>query len=264
MQAHPSALGSAPYNATSALPYLFKVLSVAKALSVQSHPDKALAEKLHASRPDLYKDDNHKPEMACALTPFEAMCGFRSPTEIAAHLASVPELREMVGEEAAVGLINAAASLAAATANIKSGHDSVKEADFKSALRRAFTAFMTAPADAVAKHTSALESRLASRTFSDAESMSPDAVARRLCAQYPGDVGVFAPYWLNTLRLEPGQAIFLGANAPHAYLAGDCMEVMACSDNVIRAGLTPKFKDVDTLCSSLTYECGAPDVSAAC
>ena len=75
--AHPAALGAAPYSATSALPYLFKVLSVAKALSVQAHPDKALAERLHAARPDLYKDDNHKPEMACALTPFEAMCGFR-------------------------------------------------------------------------------------------------------------------------------------------------------------------------------------------
>jgi len=75
--AHPAALGAPPYSATSALPYLFKVLSVAKALSVQAHPDKRLAERLHAARPDLYKDDNHKPEMACALTPFEAMCGFR-------------------------------------------------------------------------------------------------------------------------------------------------------------------------------------------
>ena len=42
------------------LPYLFKVLSVNKALSIQAHPDKKLAEKLFASRPDVYKDDNHK------------------------------------------------------------------------------------------------------------------------------------------------------------------------------------------------------------
>ena len=75
--AHPAALGAPPYNATSALPFLLKVLSVAKALSVQAHPDRQLAVKLHAARPDMYRDDNHKPEMAVALTPFDAMCGFR-------------------------------------------------------------------------------------------------------------------------------------------------------------------------------------------
>ena len=75
--ANPASLGSPPYNASSALPYLLKVLSVAKALSVQAHPDRTLAPTLHATRPDMYRDDNHKPEMAVALTPFEAMCGFR-------------------------------------------------------------------------------------------------------------------------------------------------------------------------------------------
>ena len=53
--------------------------------------------------------------------------------------------------------------------------------------------------------------------------------------------------------LEPGQSVFLGANEPHAYLAGDCTEIMACSDNVVRAGLTPKLRDTDTLVSMLTY-----------
>ena len=53
-----------------------QVLSVAKALSIQAHPDKALAERLHAEQPQHYKDDNHKPEMALALTPFEALCSF--------------------------------------------------------------------------------------------------------------------------------------------------------------------------------------------
>ena len=56
------------------LPWLLKVLSAGKALSIQAHPDKSLAEKLHKDKPDLYKDSNHKPEMAIALTPFEAMC----------------------------------------------------------------------------------------------------------------------------------------------------------------------------------------------
>ena len=60
----------------SSLPFLFKVLSVRTALSIQAHPDKALAAQLHARQPDMYKDDNHKPEMAVAITPFEALCSF--------------------------------------------------------------------------------------------------------------------------------------------------------------------------------------------
>merc|ERR1719245_1101037 len=79
------------------LPYLFKVLSVNKSLSIQAHPDKALAEKLHADRPNVYKDDNHKPEMALALTKFQAMCGFRPYAEIAKFLEEVPEFGELSG-----------------------------------------------------------------------------------------------------------------------------------------------------------------------
>jgi mannose-6-phosphate isomerase len=59
------------------LPFLFKVLSIAKALSIQAHPNKKLAEQLHAKDPKNYPDDNHKPEMAIAITPFEGLCGFR-------------------------------------------------------------------------------------------------------------------------------------------------------------------------------------------
>ena len=64
---------------TSGLPYLFKILSVRTALSIQAHPDKALARKLHGARPDLYKDDNHKPEMAVAISAFEALCSSARP-----------------------------------------------------------------------------------------------------------------------------------------------------------------------------------------
>jgi mannose-6-phosphate isomerase len=54
------------------------VLSVAKALSIQAHPDKELAKVQHKLHPNLYKDDNHKPEMALAVTEFEALCSFIS------------------------------------------------------------------------------------------------------------------------------------------------------------------------------------------
>lgn len=79
------------------LPFLFKVLSVAKALSIQAHPDKQLAERLHADRPDVYKDPNHKPEMACAVTQFQCLCGFRPPQQIARFLETVPGSRVLCG-----------------------------------------------------------------------------------------------------------------------------------------------------------------------
>lgn len=76
----------------------------------------------------------------------------------------------------------------------------------------------------------------------------------RLEKQYPTDVGVIATFFLNHVKLAPGEALFLGANEPHAYIFGECIECMATSDNVVRAGLTPKHRDVQTLCSMLTYK----------
>lgn len=72
--------------------------------------------------------------------------------------------------------------------------------------------------------------------------------------QYPADVGVLAAFLFNYVKLNPGEALYLGANEPHAYVYGECIECMATSDNVVRAGLTPKHRDVRTLCSMLTYK----------
>lgn len=80
------------------LPFLSKVLSVETALSIQAHPDKKLAEILHETKPDLYKDANHKPEMAYALGNFVAMCGFRSAEEIASNLRECTYLRSLIGD----------------------------------------------------------------------------------------------------------------------------------------------------------------------
>ena len=66
-------------------------------------------------------------------------------------------------------------------------------------------------------------------------------------------MGVLSVFFLNLVSLPAGDAIYLAANQPHAYLAGELMEVMATSDNVLRAGLTPKLRDTGVLCSSLTY-----------
>jgi len=82
-------------------------------------------------------------------------------------------------------------------------------------------------------------------------------IIKKLNKDYPNDIGNFAPFILNYMILQPGEAIFLQPNEPHAYLYGECFECMACSDNVVRAGLTPKLKDVPTLLSLLTFNLGA-------
>jgi mannose-6-phosphate isomerase len=237
-QSHPGDLGVPPESSTSALPYLFKVLSVNTALSIQAHPDKKLAAALHAARSDLCKDSNHKPEMAIALTPFEAMCGFRPLAEIATALSHVPELRELVGEAHAHAIEAGASS----------------HVDSRELLRAAFAAYMehSDRPEHVADQVTALITRLA--TDPSTNTLGVSELVKRLNEQYPGDIGVFAPYWFNVVLLRPGEGIFLAANEPHAYLSGDCVECMACSDNVIRAGLTPKHKDVPTLIAMLTYK----------
>ena len=218
------------------LPFLTKVLSVAKALSIQAHPDKTLAEQLHADRPNVYKDANHKPEMTLAETEFEALCGFVAGDVLAANLISVPELRAVVGQAAAD-----------AFAASPGGKDE---------LRAVFTALMTADGDVVAAQVDALAARLHAKP----DKTPVDALACRLNEQYPKDVGVLCAYVLNYLALKPGQCIYLAANEPHAYLAGECIECMATSDNVVRAGLTPKLRDTAILCDMLTYRAGVPVV----
>ncbi|PNJ43309.1 MPI isoform 17, partial [Pongo abelii] len=86
------------------LPFLFKVLSVETPLSIQAHPNKELAEKLHLQAPQHYPDANHKPEMAIALTPFQGLCGFRPVEEIVTFLKKVPEFQFLIGDEAATHL----------------------------------------------------------------------------------------------------------------------------------------------------------------
>ena len=218
------------------LPFLTKVLSVAKALSIQAHPDKTLAEQLHADRPNVYKDANHKPEMTLAVTEFEALCGFVAGDVLAANLVSVPELRAVVGQAAAD-----------AFAASPGGKDE---------LRAVFTALMTADGNVVAAQVDALAARLHAKP----DKTPVDALACRLNEQYPKDVGVLCAYVLNYLALKPGQCIYLAANEPHAYLAGECIECMATSDNVVRAGLTPKLRDTAILCDMLTYRAGVPVV----
>ncbi|KAK1943534.1 Mannose-6-phosphate isomerase [Phytophthora citrophthora] len=240
-------------NETGDLPYLFKVLSVRKALSIQAHPDIPLARELHANFPQIYKDANHKPEMTIALTRFEALCQFREINEIAAYLQAVPELRALVDAE---GLQLYGCWLSSdLLLTIRLVQRLITQQN-EAALREFFRCFVYAESDNIVAQLRALRTRLeASPSLTALEKL-----VLRLDNEYPGDIGCFCPFLLNYLTLEPGEAMFLDANEPHAYLSGDCVECMACSDNVVRAGLTPKFIDKETLHSMLTYNTGKPHV----
>ncbi|XP_015597331.1 mannose-6-phosphate isomerase [Cephus cinctus] len=218
------------------LPFLFKILSVNKALSIQAHPNKERAVQLHRSHPDIYKDPNHKPELAIALTPFEALCGFRPISEIKQYLKSVPELRTIIGEDKVLELMT------------------MDEAGLPAALKKCFQNFINCDPGVVALQLRKLLDRIASLDESTRQILNANLL-ERLHSEYPGDIGCFGIYLFNFITLQPGEAIYLGPNEPHAYLSGDCVECMACSDNVIRAGLTPKLKDVTTLVEMLTYNC---------
>lgn len=235
------------------LPFLFKILSIAKALSIQAHPNKKLAEQLHAKDPQNYPDDNHKPEMAIALTHFEGLCGFRPPSEIVHFLDTVESLRHFVGPEAT----------SAFTDTIKSheGDESDEaKADNKAALRKLFGALISRPQSELETATKALleEATADTENFAGggAGPSSGKVLAElisRLHGHFGPDCGLFVLFLCNFVNLAPGEALFLRADDIHAYISGDIIECMAASDNVVRAGFTPKFKDVDTLVSMLTY-----------
>jgi mannose-6-phosphate isomerase len=219
----------------SGLPFLLKVLSVAKPLSIQAHPDLRLAGELHARAPKLYQDSNHKPELTVAITPFEALCGFRAKEDIMADIARVPEFADAADRATSDDFVRA----------VKTG------AATPDALRYLFASLMSCDPSDVAAAIGSLAERL--------DRMDPDAVTDRdrlllrLHAHFPGDIGCFGAYLFAHVHLAPGQSVFINANEPHAYLSGQCVEIMATSDNVVRAGLTPKDKDVDTLVSMLSY-----------
>ncbi|KAK2733739.1 Mannose-6-phosphate isomerase [Onygenales sp. PD_40] len=239
------------------LPFLFKVLSIRKALSIQAHPNKRLAATLHERDPCNYPDDNHKPEMTIAVTPFEGLCGFRPLAEIVHFLRAVEPLRELVGAQAAETFENAV-----------SGQEQSDDPDTteknKAALRAVFTTLMNSTPEAISSAAEKLISAAKSSpsTFATSEASpstnpaNPDelaAIAIRLNDQFPNDIGLFVFFFLNFIKLSPGEAMFLKADDIHAYISGDIIECMASSDNVVRAGFTPKFKDVSTLTDMLTY-----------
>jgi mannose-6-phosphate isomerase len=224
------------------LPFLLKLLAAGAPLSLQVHPDLDQAKAGFADEEARgvpidaphrnYKDANHKPEMICALTPFDGLCGFRHPAEAA-------ELLEGLG-------VN----------TLKPYADILRARPEDEALREVLAAVLGADREEMARtveEATEAAARLATEGGRFADAYAAYASAAH---HFPGDPGVIAAMLLNHVTLQPGEALYLGAGVPHAYLNGLGVEIMANSDNVLRCGLTPKHIDVPELMRIVRFESG--------
>jgi len=217
------------------LPYLFKVLAAARPLSIQAHPNLAQAQAgferenrcgLALDAPDRnYRDANHKPECIYALTPFWALNGFRPMIDIQAYLRAVCP-HGLAAERAALQQLPNAQGMARFIKTLLSMPPSRKKTVIDETRQNAASLSAT------------------DKIYTWIET---------LCRAYPEDIGVLAPVFLNLLKLEPGQAMFLHSGEMHAYLYGVGIELMANSDNVLRGGLTAKHVDVRELLNILDF-----------
>lgn len=213
------------------LPFLFKVLCADQPLSIQVHPSKGAAEigfaKENAAGIPLdaaernYKDPNHKPELVYALTPFQAMNGFRELRDIVSLLQPVAGAHQLI-----VSFL------------------SFPDVDH---LRSLFAGLLSLEGEEKSRALDVLKSVL------DDQHGDPWDTIRSISEFYPDDSGLFSPLLLNVITLQPGEGMFLYAETPHAYLKGVSLEVMANSDNVLRAGLTPKYIDIPELLANLKF-----------
>ncbi len=220
------------------MPFLFKVLAADQPLSIQAHPDIAQAQagfrrenesgiSLEAPHRN-YKDDQHKPECLCALTPFWGLCGFRS----------IPEIMSLLGP------LWPAEYNTALTILTKDG------------IKPFFRYIMTLKL----KPRVALVDQVIQNSDKIKHHKDVSVWIHRLAEIYKSDIGVLSPILLNLVELAPGQAIFLPAGQLHAYLDGVGIELMANSDNVLRGGLTPKHVDVPELLNVLDFSPSRPKI----
>ncbi|WP_263166509.1 mannose-6-phosphate isomerase, class I [Streptomyces sp. SCSIO ZS0520] len=221
------------------LPFLLKLLAAGAPLSLQVHPDldqarAGFAEEERRGVPldaphRNYKDANHKPELLCALTPFDGLCGFREP-------AAAAELIAGLGVD-----------------SLKPYVDLLRAHPEEAALREVLTAVLGADREEMAA--------TVTEAAAAAERLGGDyAPYATLAHHYPGDPGVLAGMLLNHVTLQPGEALYLGAGIPHAYLDGLGVEIMANSDNVLRCGLTPKHIDIPELLRIVRFQAGEAGV----
>jgi mannose-6-phosphate isomerase len=229
----------------SAFPFLLKILAAEQPLSLQAHPDRVQAERGFAADEALgiardapkrrYRDQNHKPELLCALTEFEALCGFRA----------VPKTLRLFE---ALGLFGAL-EVRALTALRRQLENPAEAEALRSALGLLLGLGGAERGELVGRVVEACTSSESPQEFARER-----AWARRLAQLYPEDAGVIVALMLNLIVLRPGSALYLPPRSLHAYLGGLGVEIMASSDNVLRGGLTPKHVDVPELLQVLDFE----------
>ncbi|MCB5280931.1 MULTISPECIES: mannose-6-phosphate isomerase, class I [unclassified Arthrobacter] len=238
------------------LPFLLKVLAADSPLSLQVHPTleqaragfarEEAAGVGHKATERNYKDDNHKPEMIFALTPFEALCGFKPASDARAVFDLLVADFELAGLDLPELVPLLLQDLA--------------QPDEHTALQSAFERLI-AGGEAVAEATAVIAAALISGAPTAPYQAELSTVVT-LNARYPGDPGVLISLLLNRISLAPGEAVYLPAGNVHAYLHGLGIEVMAASDNVLRGGLTPKFVDVPELLRTVSFAAaGVPKLS---
>ena len=196
-------------------PFLLKVISVGKALSIQVHPNAINAYYLHVVHPEIYTDSNPKPEIAVAITEFEALCGFLPEEDVSTNLASFPEFATIAG-----------------------GKDMFETKFLVARL-------LDCPKNVVAIQLESLKKRLDAKP----DCTEAEKIILSLLDDYPEDVGALSPLFMNHVILQPGDALVVPPQEIHCYLSGQAVECMAPSDNVVRVGLTSKFCDVKTFLS---------------
>ena len=226
-----AALGDAVNDHFGSLPFLLKILAAAAPLSLQAHPSIPQAEAGYDREDEAgipvdapnrsFRDRLHKPELICALTDFDALCGFRDPHATLEVLATI--------DTDVLDPIRAQISAS-------------PDADGLNALLEHLLTLTADDAKALVDPVVA-----ACQIDGSAEYADVRAMAAALGERYPGDAGVVTALLLNLVHLKPGEALFLGAGNLHAYLDGTGVEIMANSDNVLRGGLTPKHIDIPTL-----------------
>ncbi|KAJ5620602.1 hypothetical protein N7510_004586 [Penicillium lagena] len=209
------------------LPFLPKILSFDKALPLQIHPDKSLAEQLHAKDPKKFGDTNHKPEIAVALSRFELFVGFK-PVEELANIMRLKAVEQFVPTKS----------------------------DFNDeALREICKTFLSFPPTTVSEMITKLKDTPESE-FGKYRYIP--SLLNRLSEQYSefDNGNLVAALLMNYMTLEPGEAVCVPADSIHAYLSGDILECMARSDNVLNTGFCPRADrdDVDLFAQALTFK----------
>ncbi len=255
------------------LPFLLKVLAAEKALSIQVHPSRTQAATgfradnergLAPGDPARnYVDDWPKPELLCALTPFEVLAGMRSAADALGLLRALGVARlKMAGVEMALAAAPLAAAPLAAAPLAAAPVAAAPVGGAAAPVGCALATILQWPAEdraALIDDVIAACSRLA------ADGASPYAPAcaaiTRVAADHPGDIGIVAALLLQHAVLQPGQAVFMPAGGLHAYLRGTGIELLANSDNVVRAGLTGKHIDVPELLKLLDPAVAVPIVA---